>query len=525
MDVDSGGMFDENFVVPSFVDPAKTLAFTNALKKLNDPFPSLFEGVNNAEEGGTVRNVSLDELIEQIVCTNEDTTEEQYEAYATCFLHIVKQEGEKFHLKDVNDVNDEYLETCVSKSLFCIWRHLWKSRHEDSKTEVLLNILKSMHMQFDKTGYLFLFFLATKKSEKPSDCYKLYSTFARRSAFGELYTCLLMDLKKAREKNFEMLLFLIPFIFKTFPTKCLDDPGVFLLIVSAVDPYQLEHIQFSIMTGETVMLGAGVFDLLEISLNWETFEQLAVWSILKVHDIPIETILPLLPRLDSKNHAEALSNILTMLKEKVPTQEIVQVIISRRTIGVDLFTVSLLRNWAIHYPKELSEHLSVVLSKAKPRQPNQSRKNLRARSKTNNRSKIAQAYPVTDDMLTHVDNLRKLPLPKSCDFFRQDLLIACLLQMRENYRAIGEEKKFDELFAFINGDSKKRDDSDDDNVPLNNVKSNMRNTTKRASKVTSRSRGKVSKYNETDSDDSEENFQSKRKRRSRAVPNGSSDSD
>ena len=47
-----------------------------------------------------------------------------------------------------------------------------------------------------------------------------------------------------------------------FPTKCLDDPGVFLLIVSAVDPYQLEHIQFSIMTGETVMLGAGVFDLL-----------------------------------------------------------------------------------------------------------------------------------------------------------------------------------------------------------------------------------------------------------------------
>lgn len=52
------------------------------------------------------------------------------------------------------------------------------------------------------------------------------------------------------------------------------------------------------------------------SLMWETFEQFCLWQLVTAHGIPIDYVLPILPRLEYNAHAEALTAILLMLKQE-----------------------------------------------------------------------------------------------------------------------------------------------------------------------------------------------------------------
>ena len=52
------------------------------------------------------------------------------------------------------------------------------------------------------------------------------------------------------------------------------------------------------------------------SLKWESFEQYCVWQLFAAHDIPVDVALPLVQKLDPKQHAESLSTLLIALKRK-----------------------------------------------------------------------------------------------------------------------------------------------------------------------------------------------------------------
>lgn len=56
--------------------------------------------------------------------------------------------------------------------------------------------------------------------------------------------------------------------------------------------------------------------LLSASLNWETFEQFCLWQLVSAHGIPMNYVLPILPRLEYSSHSEALTAILLMLKQE-----------------------------------------------------------------------------------------------------------------------------------------------------------------------------------------------------------------
>ncbi|XP_046679280.1 integrator complex subunit 3-like [Homalodisca vitripennis] len=71
------------------------------------------------------------------------------------------------------------------------------------------------------------------------------------------------------------------------------------------------------VTGRLVMFRENSFqEVLSASLSWETFEQFCLWQLVTAHGIPIDYVMPILPRLDHDNHAEALTAILLMLKHE-----------------------------------------------------------------------------------------------------------------------------------------------------------------------------------------------------------------
>jgi len=52
------------------------------------------------------------------------------------------------------------------------------------------------------------------------------------------------------------------------------------------------------------------------TLEWETWEQHCVWTIALAHHFPIEDFLSIVPSLDYRHHAEALTALLLMLKNE-----------------------------------------------------------------------------------------------------------------------------------------------------------------------------------------------------------------
>jgi integrator complex subunit 3 len=56
--------------------------------------------------------------------------------------------------------------------------------------------------------------------------------------------------------------------------------------------------------------------VLQESLEWETFEQCCLWHLIEAHNIPIDDIIPILPKLEFSCHAEALSSIMLFMKQE-----------------------------------------------------------------------------------------------------------------------------------------------------------------------------------------------------------------
>lgn len=49
------------------------------------------------------------------------------------------------------------------------------------------------------------------------------------------------------------------------------------------------------------------------TLEWESWEQHCLWSILMAHNFTAEDYLPVIPLLDYRNNAEALTSLLLIL--------------------------------------------------------------------------------------------------------------------------------------------------------------------------------------------------------------------
>lgn len=114
-----------------------------------------------------------------------------------------------------------------------------------------------------------------------------------------------------------MFYFLIPDIYTEFQNVALGNAQLLHLVVSTVDSCQLQELVCQVMQGHLKMLKKESFSsLLTTSLSWDTFEQYCFWQLIFAHDFPIEYVLPVLPKLQFRDHAEALTSILFMLKQE-----------------------------------------------------------------------------------------------------------------------------------------------------------------------------------------------------------------
>lgn len=255
------------------------------------------------------------------------------------------------------------------------------NKEDENKKKFVLELLKEIHIQnsFQSIGFYLLYYLKfiyvsemdrisdpEKKKNVPfrNDLYRDYCQFID----VKLEASLANDLKMCQECDVNMLLWLIPDVFREFKEVTQNHIQILHVVVSAIDARQLQDLVCQTLQGNLLMFKQeDIVAVLTASLSWETFEQYCLWQLLTAHNISIDDVLPILPKLEFSSHAEALTSILLMLKQEKPTVEVVRQLFCREAIGEsDAFVTSALMYWCQDYEEKLADLVSTLLSTRYP---------------------------------------------------------------------------------------------------------------------------------------------------------------
>uniref|UniRef100_A0A8D2QUU2 Integrator complex subunit 3 n=1 Tax=Zosterops lateralis melanops TaxID=1220523 RepID=A0A8D2QUU2_ZOSLA len=282
----------------------------------------------------------MQEIVDQVL--EEDFDSEQLSVLASCLQELFKA-----HFRG------EVLPEEITEENLC------QMQEDNSGFSLLLDLLSELYQKQPKIGYHLLYYLRASKAALGR--MGLYESFAQATQLGELHTCLMMDMKACQEDDVRLLCFLTPSIYtEVSPPHLPRSP----LSPFPVVPPQLQELVCHVMMGNLVMFRKdSVLNILIQSLDWETFEQYCTWQLFLAHNIPLETIIPILQHLKYKEHPEALSCLLLQLRREKPSEEMVKMVLSRPCHPEDQFTTSILRHWGLRHDDLLGEHIKALLIK------------------------------------------------------------------------------------------------------------------------------------------------------------------
>lgn len=273
------------------------------------------------------------------------------------------------------------LDAASNSPIFAMYAFLTASGDGgESKRKLILETLKEIYAQstFNSVGFYLLFYLkvgyererrAERNGVKRRDIKFKAELYRDYCAFLELKLgdSLADDFERSQECDANVMVWLIPDVYREFKDQAQNHIRLLHAIVSTLDAAQLNRLVCLTLQGNLMMFKSDdITTMLSTSLGWETFEQYCLWQLLTAHDISVEDVLPIIPKLSHKEHAEAMTSVLLMLKQERPTADVLRQLFSRTVDEDDTFVVSTLLYWCQDYEDKVGDLVSVLLSTRYP---------------------------------------------------------------------------------------------------------------------------------------------------------------
>ncbi|CAG9790877.1 unnamed protein product [Diatraea saccharalis] len=353
------------------------------------------------------------------------------------------------------------LDTASNTPIFSMFTFLTASGDgTEAKKKLVLETFKEIHAQnaFNSVGFYLLFYLKVcyerdrraerdlvKKREVKfkAEVYRDYCSFLELK-LGE---SLADDFERCQECDSNVLVWLIPDVYREFKDQAQNHIRLLHAIVSTLDAGQLQRLVCLTLQGNLMMFKSDDFStMLSTSLNWETFEQYCLWQLLTAHDISVEDVLPIIPKLSFKEHAEALTSVLLMLKQERPTADVLRQLFCRSVDEEDSFVLSTLKNWCYDYEDKLGDLVSVLLSTRYPgTSPNK-------RKRPSKHSIPPNAPPSAELVLAHLEQMRVSCVENDdMSIFNMECMQKALQQAQSN-SSDSIRKQYIDLFSLARED-------------------------------------------------------------------------
>lgn len=439
----------------------------------------------------------MDKIV-QYILRDEDFDQDMAATLATCLCQILSN----LCINNLfpQEVDEETIEDSIGTPLFVIFRNFCSTAEEDPIRQPLLFLMDEMYQKQPHIGYHMLYFL--KVSKVNDDKMSSYRDFCKSLDGKDLETCLMNDLRLCQEDDVRLFTYLLPDVYTHFPNIAVGNIELLHLIVSSIDGTQLQDLICQILQGHLVMFRKDSFlSVLNASLEWETLEQYFLWQLITSHSIPVDYIMPILPKLEFSTHSEAMTSVMVLLKQECPTADLLRPLMCREYKKQDMFTVSVLKFWAQEYEDRLAELIYNQLAKA----------NNTPKKRQRNNSAKRDNSPTPDQVLSHLDHMRMVC--RNVSFLNHESIQHALQQVQMSASEV-QKTKYSDLLALA-------EDFDD-----------MKNTRvlrgRRTRDTSSSVKASKPKKEETESDASsseEEDIKPKPKKRKKGVIAVEDDSD
>ncbi|XP_064619103.1 integrator complex subunit 3-like [Lineus longissimus] len=476
-------------------EPYQTINVSDYIEQLDGDLRNCLEQLR-LETSNEARCEVMDKSFIPEVIQDELFDLDTAELVATCLCNIMADQFNKNLFP--NDFDEESVADSIGTPLFVLFWNLSSTHEDDPSRQPLLLLLGEMYKKQPRVGYHLLYFLKVRKVN--DEKMLTYRDFCKSLESKDLESCLITDLKLCQEDDVRLFTYLLPDVYTQFPNIAIGNTDLLYLIVSSIDGTQLQDLICQILQGHLVMFRKDSFlAVLNASLEWETLEQYFLWQLIGSHNIPVEHILPILPKLEFSAHAEALACILIQLKQECPTAELVRCILCRESKKLDFFAVSILKYWAQEYEDRLAD---LILSQVQKNTTTSNRKRQRTQSIPNNKKE----NPSVEQILSHLDHMRQTC--RNISFLTNESMQQALQLSQACISDELKKSKFSDLLAFA---------EDLEDMKTTRVLRGGRKAT-----VTSPKAGKVKKMvedsdTESESSDNEEIVRQKNKKR-KTVP-------
>ena len=416
------------------------------LEKLDEDLRDMVLKLHQESNVGS-RCDTMESIVALVVSLN-DFDDEMNSALATCLNNSMVEDYYQFCLPE--KVTGRELQDSLEGPLYTLFAKLIHLPTHDIGREIIVKLLQEMKLREPKLGYHLLYYLMA--SEQDEENLSIYEEFVRTMKdFKSISTSLFEDMKLCQRYDPRLFVFLSPPLYRKFSKDLVGNVEMLHLLVAVVDPLQLRELLHEVVLRDLVIFGEDyVYDVLKETLSWESYEQYNVWQLLCAEDPPVDCFLNLLPLLKPNIHAEAISNILLLLKGADLTPEIVSSLLcmecptSVKEKPKQLSTC-LLRYWSFDYSKELAKIVCGHIEK------NLSTGNRRRQIKGGN-----QNQPTMEQILVQLECFYELcQQQQNLDFFKQEAMKRSLEKVKQHCTN-SVQQKFQLLFSVCEGQETRR---------------------------------------------------------------------
>ena len=433
----------------------------------------------------------MDELIRVIV--SEEFSYEQCNSLAQRLSDILRSsfEGKLFPAASASGPNEEALEDSVGQPIFVAFRALCDMVDPEG-SGILYQVLAELYALQPRVGYYLLYFLSVDKQAKQRESKTKAAIYKELCETIDanycLEICLVNDMRQCQEDDVDLFLHLIPDVYNNFGKAVVGKVDMLYLVVSCVDGRQIQQLVCHILTKDLLLFKKDHFTaLVTESLTWETFEQVALWQLIGAHDVPIDCIYSILPKLSFEKHAEAFTATLLRLRGEKPSSDLIRHMLSREPVTGDKFVSTCLSHWLFEHEDKMADLISSYLSKQTSSSSSSSSgstqsslKRKRGGQGSSSHSSISRKAEMA---LTHLDELRRCQNLRQYEFFNHPQLQKAVKQIRQSC-SDEQKKKFMDLFALADTES----DADDNNENADENVTTLKSTTSRSSKTSANQR-------------------------------------
>nr|SVE79976.1 EOG090X0205 [Daphnia magna] len=332
--------------------PPQLLEISNTVAQL-DGDVRVYVEMLISESDIEARCSAVENLVQSI--SQDPLGSDQSQMLVQCLHAIFLHDLNTTPLLTGHQINPEAMEESISRPLFVLLRSFAEMVDDDSKSRSpIAELLVELYKLQPKMGYFLLYFLrASKASESKFASYREVC----QARDMEVAHCLLEDLKICADDDVNLLCYMAVDVFQKFPDESRNNSELLHLYVSNIDGSQLYQLVVQCLLGALVLFDRdpSVIELLVSSLEWETFEQMALWQLVAAHSIPLSMLLSLLPKLKEDQHCEALTALLAMIKHERPNNDLMKALLN---CPIESFVSALLSHWSM----ESSTNLAPILA-------------------------------------------------------------------------------------------------------------------------------------------------------------------